>query len=60
MKLPLRYSVVLSNTKLRRGSYPFKIPAASRPPANFTLMFFSKYLDKSRILSFLFFSLGSP
>lgn len=59
-ELPLRYSVVLSSTKFKRGSYPFNIPAASLPPANFTRMFFSKYLDRSRILSFLFFSFGSP
>lgn len=55
-----RYSVVLSSTRFRRGSKPFRVPAASRPPANFTLMLFSRYFDRSRIVSFLFFSLWSP
>lgn len=59
-KLPRRYSVVLSSTKFKRGSYPLRIPAASLPPANFTLIFFSKYFERSRMLSFFFFSFASP
>lgn len=39
-----KYSKVLSNTRLTNGSNPFKIPDTSRPPENFTLIAFSKYL----------------
>lgn len=52
--LPLKYSTVLSSTMLRRGSYPFSIPAASLPPVNLTRISLSMYRDKSKILSFFF------
>ena len=53
-EIPLRYSTVLSRTMFKSGSYPFKMPAASLPPVNLTLISLSMYRDKSRILSFFF------
>merc|ERR1711942_363706 len=50
------YSVVPSNTRFSSGSNPFNTPEDSRPPENLTRMVLSKYLDKSRMDSFFFFS----
>uniref|UniRef100_A0A7G3B3X2 Uncharacterized protein n=1 Tax=Lutzomyia longipalpis TaxID=7200 RepID=A0A7G3B3X2_LUTLO len=55
-----RNSVVLSSTRLRRGSYPLRTPAASLPPANFTRIVFSRYLLRSKIDSFRRFSFSLP
>lgn len=40
-----------------RNNFIFYLPETSRPPANLTRMCFSRYFDKSRILSLRFFSL---
>nr|CAD7399571.1 unnamed protein product [Timema poppensis] len=47
----LEHVATEAGTNMKMYPYPLSTPAASRPPANFTLMLFSKYLERSRILS---------
>merc|ERR1711962_1554477 len=50
------YSVVPSNTRLSKGSNPFRTPEDSRPPENLTRIVLSKYFERSKMDSFFFFS----